>query len=269
MLAIGSLVLSGLACSYLRPKPKLTWHLTLQVDAPDTNLTTATRQAINIIERRLNAAGVSNFDVKPEGDAPQRGRILVNLPKTNEPERLVALITAQGKLELVAVISPPSPAPVQTYVTREEAITSLSSSGTIPTNRRVLPYSEREEISAPPAPKKWVIVESPAIVDGSELRDARAARAPVGDDYDIQFSLTQSGAQKFGDWTGSNINQYLGVVLNDEVKSIAYIKSQITDQGQISGRFNKRNAEDLALVLKSGSLPGRVVVIDEKVDTGK
>ena len=44
--------------------------------------------------------------------------------------------------------------------------------------------------------------------------------------------------------------------LNDKVKSAAYIKSQIFDQGQIDGRFTKESGEDLALTLKSGALAG-------------
>lgn len=270
---IGILLLlsTGLACSLLRPKRPLTWHLTLQVDAPVADRAATTRHAITIIERRLNAAGVSNLEVKPDGD-PENGRILVNLPTTSDRDRLTKLITDQGKLELVAVISPPSPAPAQTYSSKEEAIASLANDGTIPTNRRVLPYTERAEISDTPAPsnKKWVLVEAPAIVDGSELRNASAERSRAGgDNYDIQFSLTKAGGDRFGSWTGSHINEYLGVVLNDEVKSIAFIKSQIIDQGEITGRFTKQSAEDLAMVLKSGALPARVTVVEEKFDKAK
>ena len=75
-------------------------------------------------------------------------------------------------------------------------------------------------------------------------------------DYQIAFSFKPTGAEKFGAWTGANINQYMGVVLNDEVKSIAFIKSQIFDQGEISGRFTKESAEDLALTLRSGRFAG-------------
>ncbi|MFZ0751553.1 MAG: hypothetical protein WAM70_19475, partial [Pyrinomonadaceae bacterium] len=71
---------------------------------------------------------------------------------------------------------------------------------------------------------------------------------------------------KFGAWTGSNINEYLGVVLNDEVKSIAYIKSRIEDQGEISGRFTKQSAEDLALILMAGALPVPVRFVQETVN---
>ncbi len=58
----------------------------------------------------------------------------------------------------------------------------------------------------------------------------------------------------------------VAVVLNDEVRSIAYIRSQISDQGVINGRFTKQSAEDLALVLKSGGLPTPVKIVDERVD---
>ena len=35
------------------------------------------------------------------------------------------------------------------------------------------------------------------------------------DDWEINFALKREGADKFGAWTGANINQYMGVKLND------------------------------------------------------
>ena len=134
----------------------------------------------------------------------------------------------------------------------------------MPDNRRVLQYAMRDDKGS--MSNKWVVVESPAVVDGSDLRNAVAVKHTYGDDYDINFTLNKNGATKFGSWTEANINEYLGIVLNDEVKSIAYIRSQIIDEGQISGRFTRQHAEDLALVLKSGALPARVEFVDELVD---
>jgi preprotein translocase subunit SecD len=112
-----------------------------------------------------------------------------------------------------------------------------------------------------------VVVELPAIVNGNELRDARAVPFQAnGSDYQIAFSLNKTGAEKFGAWTGANINEYMGVVLNDEVKSVAYIKSQIYDQGVIDGRFTKQSAEDLALVLRAGALPAKILFQEERID---
>src|SRR5215831_13247021 len=56
----------------------------------------------------------------------------------------------------------------------------------------------------------------------------------------------------------------MGVVLNDEVKSIAYIKSQIFDQGEISGNFTKEQGEDLALTLRSDALPAPIEYSEER-----
>jgi preprotein translocase subunit SecD len=56
----------------------------------------------------------------------------------------------------------------------------------------------------------------------------------------------------------------MAVVLNKEVKSIAYIKSQISDSGEISGNFTKATADDLALTLKSGALPAEIEYQEER-----
>jgi preprotein translocase subunit SecD len=221
------------------------------------------QKTVEVIERRLDNFGVYNSEVLAQG-TPPNGQILVSLPEVPDRQRLTELITAGGLLEFTAVVSPPSPAPFQTYNTSEEAVASLGK--LLPPNRRVLPYVARSEQSsgANLQAKKWVVVESPAIVDGSDLRNASAVQ-PRGDteDYQIAFSLRPEGAEKFGTWTGTHINNYLGVVLNGEVKSIVYIKSQIYDQGEINGSFTKQTAEDLALVLRSGALPAPVKVIEE------
>jgi preprotein translocase subunit SecD len=231
----------------------------------------ATEQAQRIIESRLDAVGVAEPLVQRHGSQSSH-QILVQMPGIHDPERVKQLLKAESKLELVHVISPPSPSPFQTYNTEEEAKASLG--GTVPTNRRILPYAERNEPTAagnPPASeeaqkqKKWVVVETPAVVDGSELRNAAATQSRAGsDDYQIAFALKPGGAEKFGAWTGANINEYMGVVLNDEVKSIAYIKGQISDQGEISGRFTKESADDLALTLRSGALPAPIEYQEER-----
>ncbi len=231
----------------------------------------AVDQALKIIDSRLNAVGVVEPLLQTHG-ATGSNQILLQMPGIQDPERVKQLLVGESRLELVHVVSPPSPANVQKYATEQEAIQSLG--GTVPSNRLVLPYMEREEPTAagqastdPNAkkPSSYVVVETPAVVDGSELRNASAvSQTGSPDDYQIQFSLKPSGAQKFGAWTGSNINEYMGVVLNGQVKSIAYIKSQISDSGEISGRFTKQSADDLALTLRSGALPAPIEYQEER-----
>jgi preprotein translocase subunit SecD len=248
----------------------MTWTLTSS--SQRSLAEAATEQAMKIIESRINTLGVTEPTLQRHG-AQNSHQILLQMPGITDPEHVKQLLKAQSHLELVHVVSPPNPAPYQTYPTREEAIASLNSGGNIPANRRVLPNIERAELATSQGqdanaqkPPKWVVVESPAIIDGIELRNAAASQTRGGgsDEYEIDFSLKKSGADKFGAWTGANINEYMGVVLNDEVKSVAFIKGQISDQGQITGRFSKQSAEDLALTLRSGSLPAPIEYQEER-----
>jgi len=226
----------------------------------------AVTQAEKIIESRINSFGVKEPTLQRHG-ATESGQILLQMPGVEEPERVKKLIGAESRLSLMKIVGPGNPSPVQTYPTKEAAIQSIG--GTIPSNRLVLAMTDRDQADEPNTaaqpPKQWVVVENPAVVDGSELRDAAAvSRTGSESDYQISFSFKPGGAQKFGEWTGKNIGNYMAVVLNDEVKSAAYIKSQIFDSGEISGRFTKATAEDLSLTLKSGALPAEIEYQEER-----
>jgi len=243
----------------------ITWSLPAQTQ--EVLKRQAVDQALKIIESRINAFGVKEPTLQKHG-AESSGQILLQMPGVDDPERVKNLIGAESNLALMKIVSPPNPSPVTTYPTEDAAKQSLG--GTIPPNRRILPYSERDEptnatATDPNKQTKYVVVEYPAIVDGSELREANAISRTGSDrDFEIGFSLKPAGAAKFGDWTGKNIGNYMAVALNNEVKSAAYIKGQIFDQGQISGRFTKASAEDLALTLKSGALPAKIEYQEER-----
>src|SRR5256714_1028350 len=233
----------------------------------------ATEQAFKIIDSRINAIGVAEPTLQYHGGQNSH-EILLQMPGIQDPEHVKQLLIGQSHLELVHVVSPASPAPAQTYMTQDEAVASLNSGGKTPANRRVLPYTERVDLTtttdasanaAKIKSQKWVVVESPAIIDGIDLRSAQAIpEGAGGSKYQISFSLKKNGADKFGAWTGANINEYMGVALNDEVKSIAFIKSQIFDQGEITGNFTKEQAEDLALTFRSAARPAKIEYQEER-----
>jgi preprotein translocase subunit SecD len=247
---------------------RITWEL--REEAKNALSRRAVEDALRIIDTRINAVGVAEPTLQAHGAENSR-QILLQMPGIQDPERIKALIVGESRLELMKVVGQPFPGGPTTYPTREAAIQSLG--GQVPPNRRVLPYDERSEPTAagqqpqptPGEPTAWAVVETPAVVDGSELRSAEAVTQQGGDDqYQISFTLKPGGAEKFGAWTGANVNQYMAVVLNDRIKSAPYIKSQITDQGQIDGNFTKESADDLALTLRSGALPAKLVYIEER-----
>lgn len=248
----------------------LSWTLTGA--AQRTLAESATDQAMKIIDTRINAVGVTEPTLARHGGQNSH-EILLQMPGIQDPERVKQLLKGQSHLELVHVVSPPATqGSFLTYATEEAAVASLNSGGKVPANRRVLPYVERSEPAAgqdadPNAqpPKKFVVIETPAIIDGAQLRSATANQSRAGGDaYEIDFSLKPAGAQKFGEWTGANLHEWMGVMLDEQVKSIASINGQIFDSGQITGRFSKQSADDLALTLRSGALPAPIEYQEER-----
>lgn len=230
----------------------------------------ATNQAMTIIDRRINALGVVEPTLQSHG-AQSAHQILLQMPGVSDPERVKEILKGQSRLELVHVIGPPSPAPPTTYPTREAAIESLG--GTIPANRKVLPYKENKDKGDdttkdqdPQGVTQYVVVEAPSVITGDQLSRASASQSQGGGvkDWEINFTLKRSGAEKFGAWTTANVNNYMGVVLNDEVSSIAFIKGPIYESGQITGDFTQTRAEDLALTLRSGALPAPIEYLEER-----
>jgi len=247
----------------------ITWEMTDRAKA-ELGIR-ATQEALKIIDTRINALGVAEPTLQEHG-ATSSHQILLQMPGLSDPERVKDLLKTESRLELMKVVSPNSPATMTTYPTEEAARQSLG--GTVPPNRRILAYDERDEPTAAGStapktgePTAWVVVEHPAVVDGTDLRSADATSDnPAGgsDAYQINFTLKPAGAQKFGAWTAANVGAYMAVVLNDRVQSAPFIKSQITDSGQISGNFTKDSANGLALTLRSGALPAKIVYLEER-----
>jgi len=239
----------------------ITWSLPSQIQTILKEQ--AVVQAMRIIDSRINSFGVKEPTLARHG-AQTSGQILLQMPGVDDPERVKKLIGADSNLALMKVAAKGN----QTFASVEEAKRSLG--GALPPNLQILPFTNDDATitdnqNPQETPKQFIVVEYPAIVDGSELRDASAySQSGNENDYQISFNLKPGGAQKFGEFTGKNIGENLAIVLNGEVKSAPTIQGQIFDSGQITGRFTKASAEDLALTLKSGALPAKIEYQEER-----
>ena len=118
----------------------ITWEMT---DRAKTDLgNRATQDALKIIDSRINALGVAEPTLQEHGSTSSH-QILLQMPGISDPERVKDILKSESRLELMKVVSPNNPAPLQTYPTEEAARASLG--GTVPPNRRILPYDERNE----------------------------------------------------------------------------------------------------------------------------
>lgn len=219
----------------------------------------ATEQAKQIIENRIDAFGVAEPFVGRHGGAGAY-QILLQMPGIDDPERVKNALNADSNLELKAVAKGTQ----LPYPTKEAAETAAKTQPGGAESYEVLYYRERPAEGGA-VQEGWAIVEKTPIVTGFDMRDATAVATQYGsDNYEINFSLTPGGARRFSEWTGAHVNDFLAIVLNNEIKSAPRIESQISDRGRITGSFTRRAAEDLALVLRSGALPAKVVYLEER-----
>ena len=104
---------------------------------------------MKIIESRINAFGVKEPTLQRHG-AESSGQILLQMPGVDDPERVKKLLNADSNLQLMKVVSPPSPAPIQTYPSEQAALQSLG--GSVPPNRKIYEYTDRDTPATPNPP---------------------------------------------------------------------------------------------------------------------
>jgi SecD/SecF fusion protein len=81
----------------------------------------------------------------------------------------------------------------------------------------------------------------------------------------VSFTLTSRGGAMFADITGANTGRQLAIVLDNRVQSAPNITERIPrGQGSITGSFTEEEAQNLAIVLRSGALPAPIKFIEER-----
>jgi preprotein translocase subunit SecD len=104
--------------------------------------------------------------------------------------------------------------------------------------------------------RPFYVVDARPIIDGQYLRDARPNNTPIEGTV-VEFELSNEGGRRFRTETGKHVQDYMAIVLDDRVMGRPpVIQSAIGTRGQITmGRRPLQEAQDLALVLRAGSLP--------------
>ncbi|GAB6066306.1 protein translocase subunit SecD [Aquifex pyrophilus] len=194
-------------------------------------------QSIEIIRDRIDKLGVTQPIVSRAG----KYRIIVDLPGFLDVERAKKIIGSTASLELRLVIdSSPSRKDLEKKLTRDTEI---------------LPSREGDE---------WFLLEKVPVITGKDLKTAYVGVDELGQPA-VNFELKSEAAEKFGEFTEKNIGKRLAIVLDNKVVSAPVIRSRISDRGQITGNFTAQEARDLALILRTGSLPAPLKFLQEKV----
>ena len=188
-------------------------------------------QSIEIVRRRIDETGTREPTIQRQGDE----RILVQLPGLDNPERIKELLGKTAKLTFHLV----------------NADVSRSASSTM-----VLPMANE--------PGQTISIARRAELTGDMLVNAQYAPDQNGQSA-VSFRFNTTGAKKFCNLSRENTGKLFAIVLDHEVISAPVIREPICGgQGQISGGFSIKEANDLALLLRAGALPAPLKILEER-----
>jgi preprotein translocase subunit SecD len=208
----------------------------------DERVASAVSASIETINRRINALGTAESTVVRQG----RDRILIQYPGLTDTTQLKDLIGKTAKLTFHSV---------HPSVSAEEAKATR-----VPLGYKIYESTERDG----GGPADYVLAETP-VVQGDDLVDAQPGFDQQTNEPIISFRFNQSGARKFGAFTRDHVGAPFAIVLDDKVISAPVIREPILGgTGQISGNFTVESANNLAIQLRSGALPAKLTIIEER-----
>ena len=253
--------------------------------------TDAVDQAVKTIRNRVDQYGVAEPEISKRGtDA-----ISIELPGVQDPERVKDLIGTTAQLEF-KIVDDDNAAAQDLFAgaTLPEGITACSRAnhcagaenvpylisedrkslaafvkGKAPEGDEIL--LEKDESPGKATTYRTYLLKAKTETTGENLIDAHAAidQAGGGRPY-VSFEWNPVGAKDFERLTSNNIRHRMAIILDDGVMSAPVIQSKIGAHGQITlgsgGEYQQilSEAQDLALVLKSGALPAPVSIGEER-----
>jgi preprotein translocase subunit SecD len=199
----------------------------------------AVAAAIETVRRRVDAMGTTEPNIVREGTS----RILVQVPGISDTAQLKELIGKTARLSFHEV---------HPSVSAAEA-----KAGRAPPGFKVYPGVDRTE-------GDQVLRETP-VVRGDELTNAQPSFDSRTNEPIIDFGFNNAGARKFGKFTQDHVGKPFAIVLDDKVISAPVIREPILGgRGQISGSFTPETANQLAIQLRSGALPAKLTIVEER-----
>ncbi len=207
----------------------------------------AVEQAVETMRNRIDQFGVS----EPEIRAQTGNRILVQLPGIKDTRRAIALIGKTALLEFKLVSDKVNPRDLK--------------SGNLPDDIEILYQQEYDPVTGKPVRKVPYALEKKTLMTGECIADAKVRfNSRYGEPY-VAMDFNSRGSKLFDRITAENVKRRLAIVLDNHVYSAPVIQERISGgKAQISGRFDAKEARDLAIVLRAGALPAPIRILEKR-----
>ncbi len=222
----------------------------VRLDLPDEEVKyieeMATKQAMETIRNRIDQFGVSEPDIRRQGE----NRILIQLPGVKDPQRAIKLIGQTALLEFKLV--------------DDENDVQEALKGHVPPGDEIL-YQVKQDRATQRTIKTPLLVKKRGYLTGEYLTDARVQIDSQFNEPYVSIDFDKKGARLFERITEANVKKRLAIVLDDNVYSAPVIQEKIGGgSARITGNFTTEEARDLAIILRAGALPAPVKILEER-----
>lgn len=216
---------------------------TLKPEAARKVQETAVKQNITTLHNRVNELGVAEPVIQQQG----LDRVVVQLPGVQDTAKAKDIIGRTATLE------------VRMVEDSAEAAAAAAGSGPVP-------FGTERYVERGGSP---LILKRQVILTGENLVDAQAGFDSQTQEPTVNLTLDAKGARVFRDITRENVGKRMAILLFEkgkgEVVTAPVIRSEIGGgRVQISGRMTTVEANDTALLLRSGSLAAPMEIIEER-----
>lgn len=215
---------------------------TLTPQAQQTMRDFAIKQNITTLHNRINELGVAEPVIQQQGAE----RIVVQLPGVQDVAKAKDILGRTATLEVRMVDDTPGAI--------EQAL-----AGSVPFGTEL--YNERG--GSP------LLVKKQVVLTGDRLTDAQPGFDGQTNEPAVHLTLDAAGARIFRDVTRESVGKRMAILLFEkgkgEVVTAPVIRSEIGGgRVQISGRMSTVEANDVALLLRAGSLAAPMEIIEER-----
>jgi preprotein translocase subunit SecD len=213
-------------------------------------------QTMEVLRNKIDQFGLSDPSIRTQGD----DKIIIEIPGTSDPENVRRFIMGKGSLTF-HIVDDDAVAKVREYAAAHpgvllDAAGNVKDTGVlavIPKGDVLRGVFDKDSYGLDEL-KGYTVLHEEIGLNGTEITNAQVGRDPLTGQPTVNFVLTPAGGETFYKLTSANVGKRLAVALDDKVKAQATIQEPIRDQVRVNG-FALAEAQDLALTLRTGSLP--------------
>ena len=215
---------------------------TIKTDAARRIQDQALKQNIVTLHNRINELGVAEPVIAQQGT----DRIVVQLPGVQDTAKAKDILGRTATLEMRLV---------------DESAEGRSAE----TNTGAVPFGSERFLERD---GRAVIVKKQVIITGENLTDAQPGFDSQSQQPKVDLTVDAKGGRIMRDTSRENLKKRMAIVLFEkgkgEVLTAPVIQGELGNRFQISGSMSVAEANDLALLLRAGSLAAPMEIIEER-----